>query len=152
MSMTFNKHRRVDTMSGSKRVVAGAALILLTAMGVTAETATKSKAGTKAAPAKGAAKKADPAKLLDPSKLTAKAPEVFSARFETSKGTFVIEVHRAWSPHGADRFYNLVSNGYYDDITFFRVVSGFLPQFGIKVNPASNKACQQPPIMHNPVI
>ncbi len=138
-------------MSVSKRVVAGAALILLIAMAVTAGAATKSKAGTKGASAKSATK-VDPAKLLDPSKLTAKAPEVFSARFETSKGPFVIEVHRAWSPHGADRFYNLVSNGYYDDVRFFRVVSGFMAQFGIHGNPAVNKAWQPSTIDDDSVV
>jgi peptidyl-prolyl cis-trans isomerase A (cyclophilin A) len=51
------------------------------------------------------------------------APDVFQARFETSKGDFTIEVHREWAPNGADRFYNLVSNGYYDDVRFFRYVS-----------------------------
>ena len=69
--------------------------------------------------------------LLTPDALTATAPNVFQARFETSKGTFVIEGHRDWSPHGADRFYNLVSNGYYDDVRFFRVIDGFMAQFGI---------------------
>ena len=69
--------------------------------------------------------------LLTPDALTETAPDVFQARFETSKGYFVIEVHRDWSPNGADRFYNLVANGYYDDVRFFRVVDGFMAQFGI---------------------
>lgn len=69
--------------------------------------------------------------LLTPDALAATAPDVFQARFETSKGDFVIEVHRDWSPNGADRFYNLVSNGYYDDVRFFRVIDGFMAQFGI---------------------
>src|SRR5258708_2127963 len=141
----------MNTMRVSKRVVTCVALILLMAMAVTAGAATKSKAGTKGASAKSATK-VDPAKLLDPSKLKAKAPELFSARFETSKGPFVIEVHRAWSPHGADRFYNLVSNGYYDDVRFFRVVSGFMAQFGIHGNPAVNKAWQPSTIEDDPVV
>lgn len=69
--------------------------------------------------------------LLTPDALTATAPDVFQARFETSKGDFVIEVHRDWSPNGADRFYNLVANGFYDDVRFFRVIDGFMAQFGI---------------------
>jgi peptidyl-prolyl cis-trans isomerase A (cyclophilin A) len=77
-----------------------------------------------------------PAKLTDPSKLTAKAPETFKARFDTTKGTFVIEVHRAWSPNGADRFYNLVKSGYYDGVKFFRVVPGFVAQWGIHGDPS----------------
>src|SRR5258708_26536664 len=129
----------MSTMRVSKRMVTGVALILVMTVAVTAGAATKGKAGTKGASAKSAATKVDPAKLLDPSKLTAKAPDVFSARFETSKGPFVIVVHRAWSTHGAYRFYNLVSNGYYDDVRFFRVVSGFMAQFGIHGNPALNK-------------
>jgi peptidyl-prolyl cis-trans isomerase A (cyclophilin A) len=76
------------------------------------------------------------AKLTDPAKLTAKAPETFKARFETTKGAFVIEVQRAWAPHGADRFYNLVKNGYYDGVKFFRVVPGFIVQWGIHGDPA----------------
>lgn len=69
--------------------------------------------------------------LLTPEALDETAPDVFHARFVTSKGTFVIEVHREWSPNGADRFYNLVSNGFYDDVRFHRVLAGALAQFGI---------------------
>lgn len=63
------------------------------------------------------------------------SPEVFRVRFETTAGSFVIEVHRAWSPHGADRFYELVRDGYYNDSRFFRVVPGRWAQFGISGNP-----------------
>lgn len=69
--------------------------------------------------------------LLTPDSLTETAPDVFHARFETSKGDFVIEVRREWSPNGADRFYNLVASGYYDGTRFFRVIAGFMAQFGI---------------------
>ena len=69
--------------------------------------------------------------LLTPDSLTETAPDVFQARFETSKGDFVIEVTRNWSPNGADRFYNLVANGYFDNVRFFRVIDGFMAQFGI---------------------
>ena len=74
--------------------------------------------------------------LLRPATLTAKAPAVFGAAFKTTKGTFVVTVHRAWAPRGADRFYNLVRNGFYDDVSFFRVVPGFVVQFGISSKPA----------------
>ncbi len=57
-------------------------------------------------------------------------------KFDTSKGAFVVEVNRAWSPNGADRFYNLVKNGFYDDTRFFRVIPGFMVQFGINGDPA----------------
>ncbi len=73
--------------------------------------------------------------LGDPSSLKEKAPAVYKAKFDTSKGTFVIEVHRAWAPNGADRFYNLVKSGFYNDARFFRVLDGFMVQFGISGNP-----------------
>lgn len=63
------------------------------------------------------------------------APDTFQAKFETSAGDFVIEVHRDWSPNGADRFYELVKSGFYDDCKFFRVVPGFMVQFGINGDP-----------------
>ena len=84
----------------------------------------------------GTAPAATPEKLKDPSKLVEKAPATFKAKFETTEGTFVIEVHREWSPNGADRFYNLVKAGYYDGVKFFRVVPGFVVQFGIHGDPA----------------
>lgn len=76
------------------------------------------------------------ANLSNPASLTEKAPAVYRAKFDTSKGTFAIEVHRAWAPRGADRFYNLVKNGFYDNVRFFRVLSGFMAQFGINGDPA----------------
>ena len=63
------------------------------------------------------------------------APDMFRVRFETSRGDFVVEVTRAWSPAGADRFYNLVSNRYLDGVRFFRVIEGFMAQFGINGDP-----------------
>ncbi len=73
---------------------------------------------------------------MSPSSLRAKAPDVFKARFTTTKGDFVVEVHREWAPNGADRFYNLVKNGFYDDCAFFRVLKGFVVQFGMNAKPA----------------
>ena len=73
--------------------------------------------------------------LLTPAALSETAPPVFHARFETTKGDFTVEVHREWSPNGADRFYNLVSAGFYDEARFFRVISGFMAQFGINGDP-----------------
>ena len=73
--------------------------------------------------------------LLDPSKASAKAPDVFKAKFTTTKGDFVVEAHRDWSPNGADRFYNLVKMGFYDDTRFFRAIDGFMVQWGISGDP-----------------
>ena len=80
------------------------------------------------------------AKLRNPAALTEQAPATFKANFDTSKGTFVIKVNRDWAPLGADRFYNLVKNGFYDDVRFFRVIDGFMAQFGIHGNPAVQTA------------
>jgi homoserine O-acetyltransferase len=65
-----------------------------------------------------------------------KTPQIFRVKFETTAGSFLIETHRDWSPHGADRFYDLVRVKYYDDSRFFRVVSGRWVQFGINGNPS----------------
>jgi peptidyl-prolyl cis-trans isomerase A (cyclophilin A) len=73
--------------------------------------------------------------FADPAKLTATAPETFKAQFDTTKGKFTIEVTRSLSPNGADRFYNLVKSGYFTDVAFFRVVPGFMCQFGIHGDP-----------------
>ncbi|HEY3224170.1 MAG TPA: peptidylprolyl isomerase [Pseudolabrys sp.] len=74
--------------------------------------------------------------LSNPAALREQAPATYKVRFETTKGAFVVEVTRAWAPRGADRFYNLVKNGFYDNVRFFRVISGFMVQFGINGDPA----------------
>lgn len=76
------------------------------------------------------------AKLRTPAQLNEQAPATYKARFDTSKGAFVVEVTRDWAPMGADRFYNLVKNGFYDDTRFFRVVPNFMVQFGLNGTPA----------------
>jgi len=94
------------------------------------------------------------AKLRTPSALTEKAPDTYKAKFETSKGDFVIEVHRSWAPLGADRFYNLVKNGFYDDCRFFRVIQSprpFMVQFGISGDPALSKVWAPARIQDDPV-
>ena len=77
-------------------------------------------------------------KLANPAALNEPAPASYKAKFDTSKGVFVIEVTRAWAPQGADRFYNLVKNGFFDNTRFFRVIPNFMVQFGISGDPALN--------------
>ena len=74
--------------------------------------------------------------LLAPAAFKEQAPTTYKVKFSTTKGDFVVEVTRAWSPHGADRFYNLVKNHFYDGASFFRVLPGFVVQFGISSQPA----------------
>jgi peptidyl-prolyl cis-trans isomerase A (cyclophilin A) len=71
--------------------------------------------------------------------------------FDTSAGAFAIQVTREWAPHGADRFYNLVKNGFYDDARFFRVIDGFMAQIGIHGNPTIAKAWVNARIQDDPV-
>jgi peptidyl-prolyl cis-trans isomerase A (cyclophilin A) len=73
--------------------------------------------------------------LATPAALNEQAPATYKAKFDTSKGVFVVDVRRDWAPNGADRFYNLVKNGFYDNVRFFRVISGFMVQFGINGDP-----------------
>jgi peptidyl-prolyl cis-trans isomerase A (cyclophilin A) len=73
--------------------------------------------------------------LLNPAALKEQAPATYKARFDTSKGVFVVDVRRDYAPNGADRFYNLVKNGFFDEGRFFRVISGFMVQFGINGDP-----------------
>jgi peptidyl-prolyl cis-trans isomerase A (cyclophilin A) len=89
-------------------------------------------------------------KLSDPSQLTETAPDVYRARFETSKGAFVIEVNRAWAPLGADRFYNLVKNGFYDGTRFFRVRPGFVVQWGLNGDPAVQSVWRRANLQDDP--
>ncbi len=90
-------------------------------------------------------------RLANPAALTEKAPATYKARFDTSKGAIVIEVRRDWAPNGADRFYNLVKNGFYDDTRFFRVISGFMVQFGINGDPSVSAPWRTATIKDDPV-
>jgi len=81
-----------------------------------------------------------PGALLHPSALTKKAPQIFDITFHTTKGDFVITVHRTWAAHGADRLYNLAKAHFFDGVEFFRVVPNFVVQFGISPYPAVSKA------------
>jgi cyclophilin family peptidyl-prolyl cis-trans isomerase len=90
--------------------------------------------------------------LTNPAALNETAPATFKARFETSKGAFVVQVNRDWAPNGADRFYNLVKNGYFDDTRFFRVMKGFMAQFGINGDPRISKLWRDRPIEDDPFV
>jgi len=89
--------------------------------------------------------------LGNPAALTEQAPATYKARFDTSKGVFVVDVRREWAPVGADRFYNLVKNGFYDENRFFRVISGFMVQFGINGNPQVSAPWRNAQIKDDPV-
>jgi cyclophilin family peptidyl-prolyl cis-trans isomerase len=118
-------------------------MITVMALGVMAGTAGKT------ASAQGA--NLNKAKLRTPAQLTEKAPDTYKANFDTSKGAFVVEVHREWAPNGADRFYNLVKNGFFDDIRFFRVLDNFMAQFGINGDPAIQSVWRGASLKDDPV-
>jgi peptidyl-prolyl cis-trans isomerase A (cyclophilin A) len=112
-------------------------------------------AGVQAPSQKQPAGKTSPAgskpSLLNPASLKAQAPDVYKVKFITSKGDVVVQVTRAWSPLGADRFYNLVKNGFYNGAAFFRIVPGFVVQFGLSPDPAVSKAWREAKIPDDPV-
>jgi peptidyl-prolyl cis-trans isomerase A (cyclophilin A) len=89
--------------------------------------------------------------LGNPAALNEPAPAVYKAKFDTSKGAFVVEVHRDWAPNGADRFYNLVKNGFFDNARFFRVIKGFMVQFGINADPKISAVWRDARIKDDPV-
>ena len=120
-------------------IAAGAALAGLTACGTSEEEGTMG---------------GDLGALMDPAgaEMTQEAPATFRARFETTKGTFVVEVERRLAPRGADRFYNLVRHGYYNGTKLFRVIPGFVVQWGMSGNPALSEVWNQARIPDDPVI
>lgn len=81
----------------------------------------------------------------------AQSPAEFKVRFDTSKGPFVVEVHRDWAPKGADRFYQLVNSGYYDEARFFRVLPNFVVQWGIAKDPKLSAQWRTKTIPDDPV-
>ncbi len=135
-------------ISKYKATIAVLAMALGTSL-VSAQTATqtpppaKKPATSTATKSTAAAKPAGPGydkALLTPALLKAKAPDDFSVKFVTTKGDFTVQVTRAWAPLGADRFYNLAKHHFFDGVTFFRVIPGFVAQFGISSFPAVAKA------------
>jgi peptidyl-prolyl cis-trans isomerase A (cyclophilin A) len=121
--------------------------------GVSAQAGGAATATPKTSPAThhAAASHFDPA-LLHPSTLKATAPDEYEVTFKTTAGDFVVKVVRAWAPLGADRFYNLVKHGFFNDAAFFRVLPGFVVQFGMSPNPTVNAAWEKATIMDDPVI
>lgn len=79
------------------------------------------------------------------------APESFQARFETTSGVFVVDVHRDWAPLGSDRFYNLVKRGWYDGVRFHRVLQDFTAGWGIHDDPYVNFVWQKELLLDDPV-
>ena len=131
-------------------------LALLLALGLACDNTSKPAAGGDAkAEAKQAPAKKKPEfevpeiknpKLLDPFDATEKAPDLYKVKLETTKGDVILEIHRDWAPRGADRFYNLVKLGFYDQVAFFRVVDKFMVQFGLHGNPKVASAWKTAPI------
>ncbi len=78
--------------------------------------------------------------LFDSKLATEKAPDSFRVKMQTTAGNLVIEIHREWAPHGADRFFNLVKIGYYNDVAFYRVLPGFMAQAGMNGDPKVSAA------------
>jgi peptidyl-prolyl cis-trans isomerase A (cyclophilin A) len=120
--------------------VATLIIAALTAILATAGSAEDEAAETKANPA-----------LLDPTLASEKAPDLYRVKMETTAGNFIIEVHREWAPHGADRFYNLVKIGYFNNVAFFRVLTGFMAQAGMHGDPAISRVWLNSRIKDDPV-
>ena len=124
-------------------------LFLLPASPVSAKEAVEKKTAAEgAAPAQ----KPAPNPLTTPRLAKEKAPESFRVQFDTTQGKVVLEVTRAWSPNGADRFYNLAKIGFFDEIAFFRVIQGFMVQFGIHGDPRISRAWKNATIKDDPVV
>lgn len=137
----------------NRKFAALAAAILLSTAAACKPEAEQASASQEQPVAEATAKEAsnDMSPLLNPAELTEQAPASFKAVFKTTKGDFTVEVNRDWSPLGADRFYNLVKNGYFDDVAFFRVIGGFMAQFGIHGDPKVSAAWRGARIQDDPV-
>jgi peptidyl-prolyl cis-trans isomerase A (cyclophilin A) len=140
------------------RYFSGITVVLLTCSGISIaaspQTPTPAPAKKPAAPAIAADAKAtsfDPA-LLQPATLRAKAPAEYEVKFVTTAGEFTVKVTRAWAPNGADRFYNLVRHHFYDGAAFFRVLPGFMAQFGLSAYPEVSKVWENATIKDDPIV
>ncbi len=132
------------------------AFVLMSTLSITPATFGAEAAETQPADAEKAADAEDKGPnmdaLLDPNheSWSRQAPETFKVKFITTQGDVVIQVTREWAPLGADRFYNLVDNGFYDGVKFFRVIDGFMAQFGINGNPEVSAVWREQPINDDP--
>lgn len=138
-------------MRCSARIAALACAAVLFSAGAWAQTPAPEKKPSGEAKAPAAKASFDPV-LLEPGTLKAKAPEEFNVKFETTAGAFTIKVTRAWAPNGADRFYNLVQHHFYNGAAFFRVLSGFMAQFGLSPYPEVNAAWEHANIKDDPLV
>ena len=132
----------------SKLAVLSCACCCLVGVGAAAQTPAPAPA-KKPAAAPAAKTPYDPA-LLHPALLKARAPAEYEVKFVTTAGDFTVKVTRAWAPNGADRFYNLVRHHYYDGAAFFRVLSGFMAQFGLSAYPEVSAAWENANIKDDP--
>jgi peptidyl-prolyl cis-trans isomerase A (cyclophilin A) len=147
------------THRGTRKGIALASVTLLAAISwMPAQARTQAPAtktgtsqGTAAKKTATAARPAYDRTLLRPALLKDKAPDVYKVKFTTTRGEFTMVVTRAWAPLGADRFYNLVKHHFYDNASAFRVVPGFVAQFGISSFPPVTAAWERTEIKDDPV-
>ncbi len=132
-------------------MVVALAWVQMTAAWAAPQAASPAKTTSNAAADPTTTEQGSTASLLDPASLKLQAPAVFQAKFTTTKGDFVVQVTRAWAPRGADRFYNLVKYHFFDGAAFFRVIDGFIVQFGISARPDVSKVWQDARIPDDPV-
>jgi peptidyl-prolyl cis-trans isomerase A (cyclophilin A) len=148
-----HKHYEAEQMTVERMRYAFVVAALATAAcRETPRQAADSGAASAPAPAAATVTPAAPASpaLLDAAHSTERAPDVFGVRFETTRGSFVVEAHRAWAPLGVDRFHYLVRNGFYDGTRFFRVLNGFMAQFGINGDPRITASWRERRITDDP--
>lgn len=126
------------------------AVALVSLLSVPSCTASSGKAGAGQAGTNDGNPAVSNPKLLEPFDAIEKAPELYKVKLETTRGAVVLEIHRDWAPRGADRFYNLVKLGYFEEIGFFRAIDKFMVQFGIHGNPTVSSAWKTAPIKDDP--
>jgi cyclophilin family peptidyl-prolyl cis-trans isomerase len=156
LGVTFTGRKQMRTIRG---IAVLASLCMLGCLGAEVQASVqapaKKPAATQKAPvhrAATAAKGPFDRALLNPAALRLRAPAEFDVKFETTAGDFTMKVTRAWAPYGADRFYNLVRHHFYDGAAFFRVLPGFMAQFGLSAYPQVSRAWQNANIRDDKVL